>query len=72
MTDLTMTQQQLVGEYWYQLKFSDEAGFQGKPKDLSEAFFLALQQQARDWLYFGTTKTAMVYGLGNTPVANQE
>jgi hypothetical protein len=67
-----MTQQQLVGEYSYQLKFSDEAGFHGRAKDLSEAFFLTLQQQARDWLHFGTTKTAMVYGLGNTPVTNQE
>jgi hypothetical protein len=67
-----MTQEQLVGEYSYQIKFSDEAGFQGKPKQLSEAFFLKLQEDAKDWLHLGTTKTAMVYGLGKIPVSNRE
>ncbi len=67
-----MTQEYLVGEYSYQIKFSNLEGFHGKPKELSEAFFLKLQENAQDWLYFGTTKTAMVYGLGNTPVTNIE
>ena len=67
-----MTQEHLLGEYAYQIKFSAADGFHGKPKDLSEAFFLKLQEDARDWLHFGTTKTAMVYGLGKTPVTNSE
>jgi hypothetical protein len=67
-----MTQEHLVGEYAYQIKFSDVDGFHGKPRELSEAFFLKLQEEAQDWLYFGTTKTAMVYGLGKTPVTNTE
>jgi hypothetical protein len=67
-----MTQEHLVGEYAYQIKFSDVDGFHGKPKELSEAFFLKLQQEAADWLHLGTTKTAMVYGLGKIPVTNTE
>jgi hypothetical protein len=67
-----MMQEHLVGEYSYQIKFSDLDGFQGKPRELSEAFFLRLQEDAHDWLHIGTTKTAMVYGLGKTPVTNTE
>jgi hypothetical protein len=67
-----MTQEHLLGEYAYQIKFSDTDGFHGKPKDLSEEFFLRLQEDAKDWLHLGTTKTAMVYGLGKTAVTNNE
>jgi len=67
-----MTQEHLVGEYSYQIKFSDLEGFHGKARELSEAFFLQLQQDAQDWLHIGTTKTAMVYGLGKTPITNSE
>jgi hypothetical protein len=67
-----MTQEHLLGEYAYQIRFSDVAGFHGRPKELSEAFFLKLQEDAKDWLHLGTTKTAMVYGLGKIPVTNHE
>jgi hypothetical protein len=67
-----MTQEHLVGEYSYQIKFSGLDDFQGKPRELSEAFFLKLQENAHEWLHLGTTKTAMVYGLGKTPVTNPE
>ena len=67
-----MAQEHLVGEYSYQIKFSGLDGFHGKPRELSEAFFLRLQEDAQDWLHIGTTKTAMVYGLGKTPVTNTE
>jgi hypothetical protein len=67
-----MTQQDLVGEYSYQIKCSDVDDFHGKPRELSEAFFLQLQEDASDWLYLGSTKTAMVYGLGKTLVTNPE
>jgi len=67
-----MTQEHLVGEYSFQIKFSDAEGFHGKPRELSEAFFIKLQEDAQEWLHLGTTKTAMVYGLGKTPVTNTE
>ncbi|HKV54150.1 MAG TPA: hypothetical protein VJN94_05845 [Candidatus Binataceae bacterium] len=67
-----MTQEHLVGEYSYQLKFSNAAGFQGKARELSDAFFLKLQEDGEHWLHMGTTKTAMVYGLGKTAVTNHE
>jgi hypothetical protein len=67
-----MTQEHLVGEYSNQIKFPDLGGFHGKPRELSEAFFLKLQEDAQEWLHAGTTKTAMVYGLGKTPVTNVE
>jgi hypothetical protein len=67
-----MTQEHLVGEYSYQVKFSDLDDFHGKSRALSEAFFLKLQEDAQDWLHLGTTKTAMVYGLGKAPVTNAE
>ncbi len=67
-----MTQEHLVGEYSYQIKFADVDDFHGKPRELSEAFFLQLQEDAKDWLHLGTTKTAMVYGLGKTLVTNPE
>jgi hypothetical protein len=67
-----MTQEHLLGEYAYQIKFSDIDGLHGKPKELSEAFFVKLQQDAADWLHLGTTKTSMVYRLGKIPVINAE
>jgi hypothetical protein len=67
-----MTQEPMVGEYTYQLKFPDDAGLQGKPQESSEAFYLKLQEVAHEWVEGGTTKTAMVYGMGNVPVTNHE
>jgi hypothetical protein len=67
-----MTQEHLVGEYSYQIKFANISGFHGKPKELSEAFFLKLQEHGRDWLHLGSTKTALVYGLGKTAITNNE
>ena len=38
----------------------------------AEAFFLALQNEARDWIALGVTKTAVVYRLkGNPPKAHE-
>jgi hypothetical protein len=67
-----MTQQPLVGEYSYQMRFAEPAAFEGKPRDLSEAFFSRLQTGAPEWIYPGTTKTAMVYQLGRIPITNRE
>ena len=65
-----MTGAELVGEYSYQVKFPSPSAFQGRPRDLADTFFLELQRAAHDWLHIGTTKTAMVYRQGETPVTN--
>jgi hypothetical protein len=38
----------------------------------ADAFHKELQMKAADWVLLGTTKTAMVYGLGNKTVVNHE
>jgi hypothetical protein len=65
------TQAHMLGEYAYQIKFAP-GGLHGKPRELSELFFTKLQTEGADWLHMGTTKTAMVYGLGKTAVTNRE
>lgn len=67
-----MTQDHLLGEYAYQIKFPASGGLHGKPMELSELFFTRLQTEAADWIHMGTTKTAMVYALGRTPITNHE
>lgn len=67
-----MTQEHLVGEYSYQVRFPEPAAFAGKPRNLSEAFFARLQTEAPEWIHAGTTKTAMVYHLGRIPITNRE
>jgi len=66
------TQMHLIGEYAYQVKFPDPAAFHGKSHDRSEAFYLKLQEEAGEWIDFGTTKTAMIYGSGKVPILNHE
>jgi hypothetical protein len=65
-----MTRAELVGEYSYQVKFPSPSVFQGRSRHLADTFFLELQRAAHDWIHVGTTKTAMVYRLGDTPVTN--
>ncbi len=67
-----MTQAHLCGEYAYQIKFPSAGGLHGKPREISELFFSKLQTEAPDWIQMGTTKTAMVYALGRTPITNHE
>ena len=62
----------LVGEFAYQLKFNRKDEVHEKPKKLSEQFFITLQQDVREWVSLGTTKTGMVYRLhGNTPQSHE-
>jgi hypothetical protein len=44
----------------------------GSSLELSEEFYKAVQFDCAEWIKIGTTKTAMVYGLGNVPVKNHE
>jgi len=67
-----MTQEHLLGEYAYQIKFPSAGGLHDKPRELSELFFTKLQTEAPDWIQMGTTKTAMIYALGRTPITNHE
>jgi len=43
-----------------------------KPRELSEELFKAIQMECSDWVALGTTKTAMVYGLGRKAVGHNE
>lgn len=58
------TQVPLVGEFGFQCKFNRYDALHAKPKRRSEDFFVRLQRAARSYLLLGTTKTAIVYGLG--------
>jgi hypothetical protein len=66
------TDQPLVAEFAYQLKFDRPEAVHRKPRELSESFYVGLQSRASDWIQRGTTKTALVYGLGNAPVKHSE
>ena len=67
-----MTQETFIGEYGYQLRFNSPEDFRGKPRELSEAFYLGLQSAAPEWIQLGTTKTAMIYRMGKVPVVSHE
>lgn len=58
----------LVGEFAFQLKFDRKEDVAEKQKKRVAQFYVSLQQEVKDWLALGVTKTAMVYRLnGNEP-----
>ncbi len=62
----------LVGEFAFQVKFDRKEDVHKKAKGLAEQFFVSLQQDVKDWLMLGTTKTGMVYRLkGNAPQSHE-
>lgn len=62
----------LIGEFAFQLKFRRRSDITDEALARGEAFFLALQQEARDWIKLGATKTGVVYRLkGNPPSAHE-
>lgn len=62
----------LVGEFAYQVKFGRKEELHDKPKKLSEQFFISLQQDVKEWISLGTTKTGAVYRLhGNAPQSHE-
>jgi hypothetical protein len=62
----------LIGEFAFQLKIGRSGKLNDEPMKRAEAFFLALQDEARDWIALGATKTAVVYRLkGNPPKAHE-
>lgn len=62
----------LVGEFAFQAKFHHYDEIHHKAKSLSEDFFRAVQTHAPEWVQLGTTKTAMVYGIGPKKVEHAE
>lgn len=65
-------EQPVCGEFAFQCKFKKSEDLQPEVLAKADAFHKALQQAAEDWVLLGTTKTALVYGLGNKTVVNHE
>lgn len=62
----------LVGEFAFQVKFKRRQDLNAMNLDRSRTFFIQLQQEARDWIQLGATKTGIVYHLkGNPPNAHE-
>jgi hypothetical protein len=62
----------LIGEFAFQIKFRRKEELNDRAMRRAEAFFLALQDEARDWIALGATKTGVVYRLkGNPPKAHE-
>ena len=62
----------LIGELAFQIRFKKREDLNRKTMERAEAFFLSLQQAARDWIALGATKTGVVYRLnGNLPTAHE-
>ena len=62
----------LVGEFAFQVKFDRKEDIAEKQKKLVAQFYVTLQQDVRDWLALGVTKTGMVYRLkGNAPQSHE-
>jgi hypothetical protein len=63
---------QLVGEFAFQLQFPHREVVANKQKILATQFYISLQQEVKDWLALGVTKTAMVYRLKGNPPQSHE
>jgi hypothetical protein len=62
----------LIGEFAFQLRFRDRKELALDAMKKLEAFFVALQYAAQDWIALDATKTGIVYRLhGNAPTAHE-
>jgi len=62
----------LIGEFAFQIKFKRREDLNERALTRGKAFFLSLQNAARDWIQLGATKTGVVYRLkGNPPHAHE-
>ena len=62
----------LIGEFAYQFRFQDRAMLGKEALKRAEAFFIALQYAAEDYIALNATKTATVYRLlGNSPKSHE-
>jgi hypothetical protein len=62
----------LSGEFAFQCKFDRLEEVHSSSLALSENFYKKVQLDCAEWIKLGTTKTAMVYGLGDVAVRNRE
>ena len=65
-------EQPVCGEFAFQCKFNKSDDVHAGTLEKAAAFHKELQKTAEDWVLLGTTKTALVYGLGNKPVVSHE
>jgi hypothetical protein len=65
-------EQPVCGEFAFQCKFNKSDELNADTLAKADAFHKKLQRAAEDWVLLGTTKTALVYGLGNKTVVNHE
>jgi hypothetical protein len=62
----------LIGEFAFQVRFSDRKEMGREAMQRLEAFFIALQHEAKDWISLTATKTGSVYRLlGNPPKSDE-
>ncbi len=62
----------LVGEFAFQVKFDRKEDVGDKQRKAVAQFYISLQQDVKDWIALGVTKTAMVYRLnGNEPQSHE-
>jgi hypothetical protein len=62
----------LIGEFSFQIRFKDRKELGLKAMQRAEAFFIALQYAAKDYISLKATKTGIVYRLlGNAPNSNE-
>jgi hypothetical protein len=62
----------LSGEFAFQCKFDRLTDVHKSSLAQSDEFYKQVQLDCADWVMLGTTKTAMVYGLGNVLLRNRE
>lgn len=65
-------EQPVCGEFAFQCKFRQSDEVHAMTLEKASAFHRNLQTVAADWVMLGTTKTALVYGLGGKTVVNHE
>ncbi|HTO75893.1 MAG TPA: hypothetical protein VMQ61_07440 [Thermoanaerobaculia bacterium] len=62
----------LIGEFAFEVKFKRQEDLKERAMARAQAFFVALQLAAKDWIDLGATKTGVVYRLkGNPPQAHE-
>jgi len=62
----------LIGEFAFQFKFNRQEELREAGIKKAKAFFVSLQEEAKDWIALGATKTGVVYRLhGNPPKAHE-
>jgi hypothetical protein len=62
----------LIGEFAFQIRFKDRKELALPAMQRAEAFFVALQYAAKDWIALNATKTGVVYRLHGNPPKSHE